>query len=293
MKKWIKCQCSFHLCLSFSSASASEERTGDNADALHNPPEVEQPTGIDRPEPVSTGSVNDDLQHKALSSLVPAQGKTEIGSSLASGGAGLMKPGSDTPTLPGRAKKGTLPASEEEGEPSTPDVVNATTSKGDTPASKMQTPTTKKDPPSSKDDTPIPKQDIATPKEDPPTLKEDPPTPKEDPPTPKEDPPTPKEDPPTPKEDPPTPKEDPPTPKEDPPPPAKTQDLLESWKGCMLSDCQSTCVSVRFLCYRTGRSSSKWLAVRTHSHTVCVRECACMHVHCTPAQTWHRAVART
>ena len=255
--------------MSFSSASASEERTGDNADALHSPQEVEQPTGIDRPEPVTTGSVNDDLQHKALSSLVAAQGKTEIGSSLASGGAGLMKPGSDTPTLPGRAKKGILPASEEEGEPSTPDVVNATTSKGDTPASKMQTPTTKKDPPSSKDDTPIPKQDIATPKEDPPTLKEDPPTPKEDPPTPKEDPLTPKEDPPTPKED-------PPTPKEDPPPPAKTQDLLESWKGCMLSDCQSTCVSLRFLCCRTGRSSSKWLAVRTHSHTVCVPACMCI-----------------
>ena len=249
MKKWIKCQCSFHICLSFSGASSSEERTGDNADALHNPQEVEQPTGVDRPEPVSTGSANDDLQHKALSLLVAAQGKTEMGSSLASGGAGLMKPGSDTPTLPSRAKKGTLPASEEEGEPSTPDVVNATTSKGDTPASKMQTPTTKKDPPSSKDDTPIPKQDIATPKEDPPT------------------------------------------PKEDPPPPAKTQDLLESWKGCMLSDCQSTCVSLRFLCCRTGRSSSKWLAVRTHSHTVCVRECACMHVHCPPAQTWHHAVA--
>ena len=212
---WIECQCSFHFCPSFS--SASEERTGDSVDVLHSPQEVELPTGVDRPEPVSTGYANDDLQHKSLSSLVAAQGKTDMGSSLVSGGTGLMKPGSDTPTLPSRAQKGILSASkEEEGEPSTPDVVNATTSKGDTPASKMQTPTTKKkDPPSSKDDTPIPKQNNATPKENPPT---------------------PEENPPTPKEDPPTPEEDPPTPEEDPPPPVKTQDLLESWKGCVLSD---------------------------------------------------------
>ena len=304
--------------------SVSEETTADSTELLHNSQEVGQPAGVDRTELVDTGPLGDALQPSA----VTIQSKTEMGSSPVSGGVGLVKPGSDTPT-PSLSSKDITPASEGESEASTPDVVNASTSKGDTPASKVlsstsrrdppslkeDTPTSKRDPPSLKEDTPtskrdppsqkdtpVPKQDMPTPKgdtpsrkEDTPIPKEDPPIPKEDPPTPKEDSPTPKEDPPTPKEDSPTPKEDPPTPKEDTPSPAKTQDLLESWKGCVLVtliatlyECVSVCVCLlqsKWRCCKVTGSLGSQLYGKLQCGVLCtvcvcvracVRACVCV-----------------
>ena len=178
--------------------------TAGSDDLLDISPEVDQPAVRNQLELVNTGSEPPHNQHP---SPVTAQSETVMGNPLVSGGTGQMKPTNDTPTPNGTGKN--IPAvSKGEDQTSTPDVVRANTSKGDTPASKVQTPTTK--------------EDTLTTKEDTPTSREDPPTPKEDPPTSREDPPTPKEDTPSPSEDPPAPNED--------TPPAKPQDL-ESWKG--------------------------------------------------------------
>ena len=236
--------------------SVSEETTADSTELLRNSQEVGQPAGVDRTELVDTGPLGDALQPSA----VTIQSKTEMGSSPVSGGVGLVKPGSDTPT-PSLSSKDFTPASEGESEASTPDVVNASTSKGDTPASKVLSSASRRDPPSLKEDTPTSKRDPPSLKEDTPAPKQDMPTPKGDAPSRKEDTPIPKEDPPIPKEDLPTPKEDPPTPKEDTPSPAKTQDLLESWKGCVLVRLNATlyeCVSVCLcVCCRASGGAAK------------------------------------